>query len=72
MKDARLIKRTYSILLIEQTGFRKGFSCIKNIYTIQQIMEKQREFNRPAYLLFIDYVNAFDTVGKSKLWEILI
>lgn len=34
-------------------------------------MENHREFNKPTYFLFIDYVKAFDRVSRLKLWNIL-
>ena len=60
-----------NILQEEQCGFRKGRSCIDAIFTIKQIMEKRLEYNLPLYLLFLDYVKAYDRVNKSKLWKIL-
>ena len=59
------------ILQEEQCGFRKGRSCIDAIFTIKQIMEKRIEYNLPLYLLFLDYVKAYDRVKRTKLWSIL-
>lgn len=60
-----------NILQEEQCGFRKGRSCVDAIFTIKQIMEKRIEFNLPTYLLFLDYVKAYDKVNRSKLWNIM-
>ena len=34
-------------------------------------MEKAREFQKNIYFCFIDYANAFYSVGHNKLWKIL-
>ena len=54
-----------------QIGFRKVYSCVDNIFTIQQVIEQNREFNSPTYFLFIQYVKAFAKVDRQKLCEIL-
>ncbi len=55
----KLIKsRIYSILDIQQpinqAGFRRGYSTIDHIFTINQVLEKSREFNFPLHIMFID------------------
>jgi hypothetical protein len=47
----------------EQNGFRRGRSCMDSIFTIQQLLERHREYNIETHLLFIDYVKAFDSVA---------
>ena len=59
------------ILSEEQSGFRNGRSCIDNIFSLQQIIEKHREYNRETYMIFIDYEKAFDRVNREKLWSIM-
>ncbi|XP_052745839.1 uncharacterized protein LOC128199637 [Bicyclus anynana] len=56
---------------VEQAGFRSGFSTIDHIQTIEQIMEKYREFNRSLYVAFIDYSKAFDSINHSAIWKAL-
>jgi hypothetical protein len=51
--------------------FRKGRSCTDAIFSLEQILEKRREFNLPTYVLFLDYEKAYDSVDRSKLWSIL-
>ena len=37
-----------TILSEEQSGFRPSRSCIDNVFSLQQIIEKHREYNREA------------------------
>jgi hypothetical protein len=72
---AKIISRRISViseplLSEEQNGFRRGRSCMESIFTIQQLLERHREYNTETYLLFIDYVKAFDSVVRKELWEI--
>jgi len=60
------------LLLEEQNGFRKGRFCMDCIFSASQIIEKQREFNIPTYIGFIDLKKAFDSVGRDKLWTIMV
>ena len=39
----------------EQAGFRKGYSNVDHLQTINQLIEKCNEFNRPLRLGYIDY-----------------
>jgi hypothetical protein len=54
---------------IEQAGFRKGFSTIDHIHTLELIIEKYQEQQRPLYIAFIDYQKAFDTVSYTSIWK---
>ena len=54
-----------------QTGFRKGRGIRDQIANIHWIMEKVREFQKNAYLCFINYAKAFDCVDHDKLWKAL-
>ncbi|GBP01096.1 LINE-1 retrotransposable element ORF2 protein [Eumeta japonica] len=56
---------------VEQAGFRKGFSTIDHIHTLELIIEKYRERQRPLYLGFIDYQKAFDSVTHDSIWQSL-
>ena len=55
----------------EQYGFRKDRSTTDLIFALRLIIEKSWEFNRPAYLAFIDLQKAFDSVPREKLWKCL-
>jgi hypothetical protein len=58
-----------NILGEDQCDFHKGRSMIDAIFTIKQIIEKSREFNRPLYMSFLDYEKAYNTVNRDKLWK---
>jgi len=55
----------------EQAGFRKNFSTLDHIITINQVLEKTSEFKIETHLLFIDFRKVFDTVSHKFLWEAL-
>jgi len=59
------------ILFEEQNGFRTGRSCIDNVFTIKQTIEKRREFNLETHIAFLDLVKAFDRVNRNQLWQII-
>jgi hypothetical protein len=56
---------------IEQAGFRKAFSTLDHISTLQRILEAAREHAMPATLIFIDYQKAFDSVEPEAVWRSL-
>jgi hypothetical protein len=59
------------ILLENQSGFRRGRSCIDNVFALNQIIEKRREFNLETHIAFTDLEKALDRIHKSKVWETL-
>jgi hypothetical protein len=70
---ARIIGRIIEPLISEeQNGFRKGCSCTDSIFVIQQLVEKNREYNLETHLLFVYFKKAFYSVIRNKLWEIMI
>ena len=55
-----------------QAGFRKTYSTIDNIFSLQAIIQKY--ICRPRgrfYCIFIDFKRAFDSIPHSKLWDSL-
>jgi hypothetical protein len=38
---------------------------VDGIFTVQQLLERHREYNIETHLLFIDYVKAFDSVSQK-------
>ena len=55
----------------DQAGFRRKFSTIDPIYTLNQIIEKTNEYNLPLCVGFIDYEKAFDSVEHFAIFEAL-
>ena len=56
---------------IQQAGFMPNRSTTEPIYTIRQVIEKAREFQRTAYIVFVDFKAAFDLIDRESLWLIL-
>jgi len=54
-----------------QNGFRKGRSCIDPLFRMKLLIENRRDFNLESPLPFPDYVKAFDSVKRNKLFGIL-
>jgi hypothetical protein len=56
---------------IEQAGFRRSFSTMDHIGTLQKLLEAAREHKMPVTLVFIDYHKAFDSVEPGAVWQSL-
>ena len=54
-----------------QPGFRKSSSCVDQIFSLNQIIEKRFDQQIPRLTNFIDFKAAFDSVHRPSLWEIL-
>lgn len=54
-----------------QAGFRAGRSTIEQIYILKEILANSYEHNISAHILFIDFKQAYDSIKRSKLNEIL-
>ena len=55
----------------EQAGFRKGYSTIDQLKTVNQLIEKCNEFKRPLCIGYIDYENAFDAIEHEAILRAL-
>ena len=55
----------------EQTGFRKGYSTVDHLQTINQLTEKFNEFNRPLCTGYTDYEKAFDSKEHKAIFKAL-
>lgn len=56
----------------EQAGFRKNFSTIDHLHTINQLIEKSNEYNFELHLAFVDYSKAFDSLNQDFAIKALI
>ena len=54
-----------------QCGFRGNRSTVDMIFCLRQLQEKCIEQARPLYMVFVDFSKAFDTVGRTGLWQLL-
>ena len=55
-----------------QSGFRPGRGCVDNLYTINALIQTYlSRKNGKVFIVFIDFVRAFDTVNHNSLWEIM-
>ena len=61
----------YTSLADEQQGFRSGRSCTDAVFVIRQITEKSIEYNRPAFMCFIDLEKAFDRIQLEDVTQLL-
>ena len=54
-----------------QTGFRPGRGTREQTFTLRNIIEQSLEWNSSLYLVFIDYMKAFDSIHQETLWKIM-
>ena len=56
-----------------QSGYRESRSTVDGIFTFRQLMEKTSEQRQHMYIVFVDFIKAFDTVNREylflKFWE---
>ena len=55
----------------EQQDFRRNRSTIDAVFILRQIIEKAIEFNKPAFLCFVDLTKAFDRVQLKDVVALL-
>ena len=71
---ARVIRnrlRTYHNRLVGeyQGGFREGRSTTDQIFTLKMIQSQAYEQNLSLHVLFVDFMKAYDSVDRSKLYH---
>jgi hypothetical protein len=54
-----------------QTGFRHNKSTTDHIFTLRQILEKNWEYNKDTFCLFVDFNKAYDTIIRDQMWNIM-
>ena len=55
-----------------QAGFRKGYSTIDHIFSLNTLLELHRAKKKKLYCAFIDFSKAFDSVWRIGLWRKLL
>ena len=55
-----------------QAGFRKGYSTIDHIFSLNTLLELHRAKKQKLYCAFIDFSKAFDSVWRVGLWRKLL
>ena len=53
----------------EQAGFRRSYSTMDHLHSINQLKEKAAEYRLPLAVAFIDFKKAFDSVEIPKVME---
>lgn len=59
---------TNNLLPENQSGFREKRGCNDNIFVLNSIIQLQKMKKQKAYLIFVDFKKAFDSVNHQKLW----
>ena len=69
--NKRLNKYAENIELITkvQTGFRKGYSTLDNIFILHSLISIYLSSGKKLHCTFIDFKKAFDTVWRLGLWQ---
>lgn len=52
----------------DQAAFRKGFSTVDHLQTMNQVLEKCQEYQMTLYMAFIDFSKAFDSINHESIW----
>jgi hypothetical protein len=60
-----------SNLRTNQAGFRKGRNCIDQIHVLRRLSEGAIDKQIPIYITFIDFKNAFDSINRQIMFDIL-
>lgn len=57
------------LLSESQTGFRKGYSTVDNIFVLHSILSIYFSQGKKLFCTFVDFKRAFDTVWRAGLWQ---
>ena len=65
----RLVKYLENMNLIteEQGGFRKGRSCIDQIFTLTSIIKNRQNLSKDTFVAFVDMEKCFDWVDRDMM-----
>ncbi|XP_063907441.1 uncharacterized protein LOC135125712 [Zophobas morio] len=67
--NEKLITIVENTLAESQSVFRKGRSIQDHVFTIKQVVEKNRIKNQELYKAFLDLEKAFDRVSQKEIWR---
>ena len=70
--NMRLLKYLDSKEVLDQAGFRAGYSTTEHIFILYMIVEHFLSNGKKLYCAFVDYAKAVDTVWRQGLWFKLI
>ena len=71
VSEKRMRTITEGIVLEEQGAFRKGRSCVDQLFTVRQLGEKIIEKNKRMLMVCVDLEKAYDRVDRELLWRVL-
>ena len=54
-----------------QAGFRPNRGCCDQIFATKILMQKAKELNKAISIWFVDLHEAYYTVNRNALWEVL-
>ena len=60
-----------NMLRKHQAGFRRGRSCVDQIFVMRRVIEEAQEFQKELVVNFVDFEKAFDSVFREALWNIM-
>ena len=61
-----------SVIDEAQAGFRRGYSTVDNIFSLQVMIQKYTSKQKGrVYVLYIDFFKAFDSCVHTELWQSL-
>jgi hypothetical protein len=63
----RLSEIVESKLSDVQLGFRPNRSTLDNIFIVRQTFEKCYEYNIDLHNIFVDYIQAFNSINRKKV-----
>ncbi len=55
----------------EQGGFRKGKSCVDQIFAIIKLMEDYFRKDRKLYAAYMDLEKTYDRIHRKVLWNVV-
>ena len=67
----RLLPKVEPLLRKNQNGFRAGRSTLSQILALRRIIEEITNCNKEAVFIFVDFSKAFDSIDRTKMFEIL-